>query len=363
MNNLGWIKLERNILDHWSWNGAPFSEGQAIVDLLLKANHKQGKKVRIRGGFISLQPGQLLCSENGIAKDWMWSRGKVRRFLSLLEEDGLIVQQKDNRATVITLCKYGTNSIRPNHSDHVEQYSEQDNEKNNEQDSPRTEIVQQQGNSQYKRKPTDNKGFKQSSILDLEKVDTANGTTFLIQEVKKEEKERKKKGKGKMVVAEPVHFLSSAPECFLPETWELLLSHLREKQSLDQNRLSSIVLEIEKATAFYFSPADCVDCMVSHGWRDFEALWLKTSAFYRKKMKVRANEQSVVELKRTEDLLKTYDDTESKQSHKEWLHDESYLLMIERKITPEQRQGIMNGKIKIDPFLHSPEVLGNASVN
>lgn len=200
MNNLGWVKLERNILDHWSWNGAPFSEGQAIVDLLLKANHKQGKKVRIRGGFVNLQPGQLLCSENGIAKDWMWSRGKVRRFLSLLEDDGLIVQQKDNRATVITLCKYGTNSITPNHSDNLERYSEQDNEqgneKNNEQNSPRTEIVQHQGSSQYKRKPTDNKGFKQSSILDLEKADTANGTAFLIQEVKKKEKKERKNERG-----------------------------------------------------------------------------------------------------------------------------------------------------------------------
>lgn len=166
-----------------------------------------------------------------------------------------------------------------------------------------------------------------------------------------------------MVVAEPVHFLSSAPKCFLPETWELLLSHLREKQSLDQGRLSSIVLEIEKATAFYFSPADCVECMVWHGWRDFDALWLKTSAFYRKQMKVRADEQSIAETKRTEKLLKTYDDTENKQGHKQWLRDESCLLMIERKITHEQRQKIMNGKIKIDPFLNSPQALDSASVN
>ena len=41
--SVGWIKLDRQICDHWLWKDQPFSYGQAWVDLLLNANHKPAK--------------------------------------------------------------------------------------------------------------------------------------------------------------------------------------------------------------------------------------------------------------------------------------------------------------------------------
>ena len=36
----GWIKLHRSISDNDLWTSEPFSRGQAFVDLILLASHK-----------------------------------------------------------------------------------------------------------------------------------------------------------------------------------------------------------------------------------------------------------------------------------------------------------------------------------
>ena len=39
----GWIKLHRELLLHDLWKYKPFSKGQAWIDLLMLANHKNNK--------------------------------------------------------------------------------------------------------------------------------------------------------------------------------------------------------------------------------------------------------------------------------------------------------------------------------
>lgn len=39
----GWICLHRDIRSHWLWQDKPFSKGLAFVDLLLLANHSDGR--------------------------------------------------------------------------------------------------------------------------------------------------------------------------------------------------------------------------------------------------------------------------------------------------------------------------------
>lgn len=60
----------------------------------------------IKGQMISLERGQQARSEVTLAKEWKWSRGKVRRFLSRLEGDSMIVHQTDNLTSIITICNY-----------------------------------------------------------------------------------------------------------------------------------------------------------------------------------------------------------------------------------------------------------------
>ena len=98
----GWIKLHRELTDHWLWDEKPFDRKSAWVDLLLMANH-EGKKVMLGSELIDVERGGLITSEVKLADRWGWSRTKVRRFLEMLENDSMIVVKKDNKKTVLNI--------------------------------------------------------------------------------------------------------------------------------------------------------------------------------------------------------------------------------------------------------------------
>ena len=101
----GWIQLHRQLLDHPLWTCETFTRGQAWVDLLLLANHKDSFFYK-RNIKISVKRGQLARSEVELADRWSWSRSKVRKFLKDLESEQQIVQQKSNVTQVVTIIKY-----------------------------------------------------------------------------------------------------------------------------------------------------------------------------------------------------------------------------------------------------------------
>ena len=86
----GFIYLHRQIQECWIWfNDERFSQGQAWVDLLLSANHKD-VKLPFNGEFVTVERGQLLTSIRKLADRWKWHRNTVKRFLNLLEKDNMI---------------------------------------------------------------------------------------------------------------------------------------------------------------------------------------------------------------------------------------------------------------------------------
>ena len=104
--NTGWIKVYRQIEDGDLWLKEPFTRGQAWLDLIIFANHKDGS-FWIQGVEIKVKRGQIAWSEVTMAKRWKWSRGKVRRFLKWLKNDGKTVQQSiQQKTTIITLVNY-----------------------------------------------------------------------------------------------------------------------------------------------------------------------------------------------------------------------------------------------------------------
>jgi len=103
----GWAKIDRRITGHWLWKSEPFSKAQAWIDLILSANHTP-TKINIKGTIIPLSIGDQARSEITLSKTWLWSRGKVRRFLKLLEKDGMIIQQAGHLTSVISICNYTT---------------------------------------------------------------------------------------------------------------------------------------------------------------------------------------------------------------------------------------------------------------
>lgn len=106
LKNKGWVRLFRQIEDNPLWLLEPFTKAQAWIDLFLNANHKEGV-INIRGNIIKIERGQLGWSELTMAKRWKWSKGKVRRFLKILETEQQIIQQKDRYlTTIITILNY-----------------------------------------------------------------------------------------------------------------------------------------------------------------------------------------------------------------------------------------------------------------
>lgn len=108
MKNLveGWLKLYRSIQNHWLWEDKPFSRGQAFVDLLLMANHKDNK-ILFNGELIEVKRGSRITSLRQLSEAWGWSTKKTKKFLELLEKDNMITVKSDNKKTLVTIENYG----------------------------------------------------------------------------------------------------------------------------------------------------------------------------------------------------------------------------------------------------------------
>jgi len=104
--SIGWIKVDRSIMDNTLWKStSPFDVRSAWIDLLLMANFTDGE-MHSRGRVQKIKRGQLHTSVIELANRWRWSRNKVRRYLSLLEAEGMITQNGAPNGTTLTLVKY-----------------------------------------------------------------------------------------------------------------------------------------------------------------------------------------------------------------------------------------------------------------
>ncbi len=87
----GWIKLFRAIRQHRLWKEKPFAEGQAWIDLLIRANFHTSTVVNPRSSHVhQFEAGEVLCSIRSLALAWGWDRLTVRRWLVQQKKDGMI---------------------------------------------------------------------------------------------------------------------------------------------------------------------------------------------------------------------------------------------------------------------------------
>lgn len=100
----GWIKLYRSIQDHWIWENPTYLKWW--LDLLLMANHKSNE-VLVNGTVETINIGERLTSEIKLAERWEVNRKQVRRFLNLLEKNGMISLEKSRqKGTTYKVLKY-----------------------------------------------------------------------------------------------------------------------------------------------------------------------------------------------------------------------------------------------------------------
>lgn len=100
----GWIKLNRQIQDHWIWSNHEYAF--AWIDLLLLVNH-ENRKIMVNGIPTVIKRGQTLTSIKKLAARWGWSRNTVYRFLNALERDKMITRVGTSNGTTLTIENYG----------------------------------------------------------------------------------------------------------------------------------------------------------------------------------------------------------------------------------------------------------------
>lgn len=150
--NNGWIKLHRKIFDNPMYFSEPFTRMQAWIDLLLLANHS-GQYFYIRGNRIDVKRGEVAHSMESLAQRWKWSRGKVLRYISQLENSQMIVQQKNHVITKLSITNYntyqsdGTTDSTTDGQQTVQQTDTNKNDKNDKNENKERETRTQQPES------------------------------------------------------------------------------------------------------------------------------------------------------------------------------------------------------------------------
>lgn len=103
--NSGYIKLYRKCLENEFFLEKPFDRWRAFEYLLISARYKPSRVI-LKGQVIELDTGQLIVSEKQLAEKWGWSRGKVRRYILLLESLGMVQVNGTALGTVLTIENY-----------------------------------------------------------------------------------------------------------------------------------------------------------------------------------------------------------------------------------------------------------------
>ena len=144
----GWIKLHRDIQDHWLWEDEPFSRGQAFIDLLMEVNHED-KKVLFNGELIEIKRGSKITSLRKLGERWKWSVCKVKKFLEQLKKDGIITYKSDNKKTLVSIENYSVYQSREN-IDKTEKEHRKYTEQNQNEIKTKTERNQNETNKNDK---------------------------------------------------------------------------------------------------------------------------------------------------------------------------------------------------------------------
>lgn len=103
----GWISIHRSIYNNWIWDEKPFDRRSAWIDLIMMANFKDNKFL-LGSELVFVERGSFITSELKLMERWGWGKEKTRKFLKLLETDGMIIKKPDRKKTTITIVNYST---------------------------------------------------------------------------------------------------------------------------------------------------------------------------------------------------------------------------------------------------------------
>ena len=103
----GWIRLSRSILDSEIWrDDEPFDYRSAWIDLILMVNFEDKTFITRHNAIIDIKRGSVFTSIQHLSDRWHWSKGKVRRYITLLKKLGMIEFCGTADGTLLTLVNY-----------------------------------------------------------------------------------------------------------------------------------------------------------------------------------------------------------------------------------------------------------------
>ena len=110
MGMTGWIKIHREITEHWIFQDS--EKFRWWVDMLFLASYEDNK-ILVKNQIVEVKRGQFIGSLSFFTKRWGISKERVINFLRLLLSDGMILKDSDRNVTLITICNYESYQDRP----------------------------------------------------------------------------------------------------------------------------------------------------------------------------------------------------------------------------------------------------------
>ena len=106
----GWIKISRDITNHWLWTDA--NRLKWWIDMILIAAWGD-KQVLHDTHLFTLRRGQMIASVSFLSERWSRNRLTIIKFLKMLEDEGMIRREVLYRQTsIITICNYDSYQLQ-----------------------------------------------------------------------------------------------------------------------------------------------------------------------------------------------------------------------------------------------------------
>lgn len=220
----GWIKIHRKILDHWV-----SQEPELLsmwIRLLAETNHSDTKKM-FNGSLVEIKRGQLIFGLNAFSAKSGITVAKLRRYLKLLETDGMINKQNTSKYSLITITCF-------------DEYQSTDKQNTSKE---------QADNKQTTRRQQHRKNVKNE-----------------------EEGKEDNKGDKSHLSQYDLSSWPSIPDRDLFDDW--IKAKKKAKGSISQRAINTVGSELHKAIAMGYSVADCLTKAESRQWKGFEASWM-----------------------------------------------------------------------------------------
>lgn len=105
MSERGTFAVDRGIWGNVAFAREPFTEREAFLWLISEAAYVAREK-RVGSDAVALERGQTCHSIRFMADAWQWSKSRVDRFITRLENRDMVIRDSGTDLTLLTICNY-----------------------------------------------------------------------------------------------------------------------------------------------------------------------------------------------------------------------------------------------------------------